>query len=267
MDIRDIERRYDQAASGYEGHDALEREVGERLLERADFIRTPPARLVDLGCGTGRATLALKARFGPADIIALDLSRGMLTSLRARAAASEGIFAVQADLCRLPLAARSADLIYCNLALQWADDFGAALQDIRRVLKPDGMFLFSVPGPDSLRELRGLTGRGASASIPIYMPDLQEVGDLLVSTGFSEPVMDSERMTLRYPDPVSMQRELAVTGGAGFARLPVPEAAPGRVEVSFEVVYGTAFGAPEGRPVRTGQGEVATFSVDQLRKK
>lgn len=267
MDIRDIERRYDQSARAYERHDALEREIGERLLERAAFARVAPKRIVDIGCGAGRGSRALKSRFDEALVIGLDLSRRMLQRLQARSTAEQPVFAVQADLARLPLAARCVDLVFCNLALQWAGDFEHALQEFRRVLRPQGMLLLSVPGPDSLRELRGLVGQGASTSMPIYMPDLQDVGDLMVSAGFSEPVMDSEIVTLSYPDPLAMQRELTVTGGAGFARLPAPQPVPGGVEIRFEIVYGTAFGAPEGRPVRTKDGEVATFSVDQLRRK
>jgi malonyl-CoA O-methyltransferase len=267
MDIREIRRRFDAAARDYERHDALEREVGERLLQRLEYARRPVQRALDLGCGTGRAGAALKTRFADAAVISLDISQGMLAGLKVRSHREERWFAVMGELDRLPFAARCADLIFCNLALQWADDFARALGEFRRVLRPDGMLLFTVPGPDSLRELRGQLGRGASAEIPIYMPDLRDVGDLLVSTGFSEPVMDSEMIKLSYPDAAAMAQELAVTGGAGFARLPAPAGGGGGVEVNFEIVYGTAFGAPEGRPVRSGQGEVATFSVDQLRRR
>lgn len=267
MDILDIERRYDQSSSAYDRHDALEREIGGRLLERAAFARLAPTRILDIGCGTGHGTQALKKRFEEATVIGLDLSRRMLQRVQEGSTEAAPLLAVQADLTRLPLAARRVDLAFCNLSLQWAGDFEQALREIRRVLTPEGMLLFSVPGPDSLRELRALVGQGASASMPIYMPDLQEVGDLLVSAGFSEPVMDNEMVTLSFPDPVAMQRELAVTGAAGFARLPAPPPAERGVEVGFEIVYGTAFGAPEGRPVRSGEGEVATFSVELLRKK
>lgn len=267
VDIGEIQQRFDRAARDYERHDALEREVGERLLQRLEYVRRPVRRALDLGCGPGRASVALESRFTGAVIVALDVSPGMLARLKQRSGGSPRLFAVMGELDRLPVAARSVDLVFSNLALQWAGDFAQALGEFRRVLRPEGMLLFSVPGPASLAELRARTGMGASTEIPIYMPDLRDVGDLLVSTGFSEPVMDSELIGLRYPDAAAMVRELAVTGGAGFARLPVRRPAGGAVDVSFEIVYGTAFGAPEGRPVRTGEGEVATFSVDQLRRR
>lgn len=267
MEIGEIQRRFDAAAADYERHDALEREVGERLLQRLEYARRPVATVLDLGCGTGRAGAALKGRFGEATVISMDISRMMLARLELRSGKAERWFAVMGEIDRLPFAARSADLVFCNLALQWAGDFARALGEFRRVLRPDGMLLFSVPGPGSLPELRQKAGAGTSAEMPIYMPDLRDVGDLLMSTGFSEPVMDSELITLSYPDAASMARELAATGGAGFAQLPASAGGAGGVAVSFEIVYGTAFGAPEGRPVRSGGGEVATFSVDQIRRR
>ena len=267
MEIGEIQHRFDRVAADYRAHDALEGEVGERLLQRLAYLHRPVSRGLDLGCGTGRGSVALKARFPDARVVSLDLSGRMLTQASGAIGKEGGMFLVQGDLGRLPFPAGSADLIYCNLALQWAADFGAALAEWRRVLRPDGMLLFSVPGPESLRELRNLPGRGISAEIPIYMPDLRDVGDLLVSTGFSEPVMDTEVITLSYPGWEEMSREFAVTGAAGFADLPDTGALAGGVDISIEVVYGTAFGAPEGRPVRNGTGEVATFSVEHLRRK
>jgi malonyl-CoA O-methyltransferase len=83
MKIGEIERCFDRVAPDYENHDGLEREIGERLLQRVVFARRPPSRILDLGCGTGRCTGALKASFGNAEVIGLDLSRGMLRGLKA----------------------------------------------------------------------------------------------------------------------------------------------------------------------------------------
>ena len=266
MKIGEIERSFDRASANYDDHDALEREVGKRLLQRVEFLRHAPARILDLGCATGCGAMALKHRFEDAEIIGTHVSHGMLRGLRRRSGDLGALPGVQADLTLLPFASRSFDLVYCNLALQWAGDFGHALNGIRRVLRPGGMLLLSVPGPDSLREFRGNSGQGASPSIPIYLPDLRDVGDLLMTCGYGEPVMDCELITLSYPSAKQMMVEFAVTGAAGFAKLPVPRAEDESIEVSFEIVYGAAFGPADGQPIRTAEGEVATFSIDQLRK-
>lgn len=266
MKVGEIQRNYDRVAADYDEHDALEREVGERLLDRISFARQPVHAAVDLGCGTGRAAVELQRRIDSAYIAAVDVSPAMLSQARLRPTGGPSIGIVQADLSQIPLAARAFDLVFSNLALQWASDFQGALNEIRRILKPGGMLLFSVPGPRSFGNLRLQPKPGARAEMPIYMPDLQELGDLLVTAGFSEPVMDSELIALHYPSPEAMTRELAVTGGAGFMDV-VPVPAAGSVTaLEIEVVYGTAFGPGEGQPVRTREGEVATFSVERLRR-
>jgi len=265
MEIGDIERCFDRAAPDYENHDGLEREIGERLLQRVAFARREPDRILDIGCGTGRCTGALQASFANADVFGLDLSRRMLRGLQERAGSATALPCVQSDLSRLPFARRSLNLVFCNLALQWAGDFTAALQEFRRVLRPEGMLLFSVPGPGSLVELRAAPGR--ASNMPIYMPDLRDVGDLLLSIGFNEPVMDSETVKLSFRNVAALRRELAVTGGAGFADLAVSERKNGAVEVSFEIVYGTAFGPPDGQPQRTEDGEAATFPLAALKSR
>ena len=261
MDLREIERQYDRAAAVYEQHDALEREVGLRLAERAAFVRNTPGRILDLGCGSGQSALLLKQQFPGSSVLGLDLSSRMLHQF-----SGKGDSAVQADLTRLPLAVRSIDLVFCNMALQWAGDFVQALNEIRRVLRPEGMLLFSLPGPDSLMELRQSAAQGLDESMPIYLPDLRDVGDCLQSAGFRDPVMDSERLTLNYPSVSQMQTELAVTGGAGFSRLMQDSGTAAGFDLTFEIVYGAAFGPSDGQPIRTGEGEVATFSVESLRK-
>ena len=115
-------------------------------------------------------------------------------------------------------------------------------------------------------------------------PDMHDVGDVLLAAGFRDPVMDSERLTLEYPDVMSLMRELKglgahnvasqrVHGLTGKARLQAMLQAyePFRREnlypASYEIVYGTAFAPRDGQPLKTPEGDVATFSVDALRKR
>ena len=164
--------------------------------------------------------------------------------------------------------------------LPWLADpvrfFGEAL----RVLRPGGMLLFSAFGPGSLEQLDAAASAAGRAVEASGFPDLLELGDALTATGFREPVMDVDRITLDYPGVGAMLDELEVTGTAllvdGWSRLSAdparlesqwPGRTPdGRVPLTFEIVYGAAFGSPEGQPRRTEHGEEATFSVDSLLK-
>jgi malonyl-CoA O-methyltransferase len=274
-----VQLAFDRFAGIYDEHAALEQEVGLRLLERLEFHRLAPQRILDLGCGTGRTSAALKARFRKAQVIGLDSSRMMLAQLQRRSALLRPLRAVCADFAALPLPDRSSELIISNLALQWSTDLEPLFAEIRRVLAPGGMLLFSTLGPASFRELRtALADCDASASGREFA-DILDVGNALVAAGFQEPVMDAERITLNYPDSRALVTELGATGSAlllnakhnlaeivdcldtAYQRFRVD----GRFPVSYEIVYGAAFGPGEGQPRKTAQGDVVTFSVESLR--
>jgi malonyl-CoA O-methyltransferase len=275
--IRDA---FDATAPRYDRHAALESEVASRLLDRITFRRDEPRLVVDLGSGTGGGAEALKKSFRKAQVVALDFSPRMLAAARGRSRLTRPLHAVQADMVLLPFARHSVDLAFCNLALPWLADpvrfFGEAL----RVLRPGGMLLFSAFGPGSLEQLDAAASAAGHAVEASGFPDLLELGDALTATGFREPVMDVDRITLDYPGVGAMLDELEVTGTAllvdGWSRLSAdparlesqwPGRTPdGRVPLTFEIVYGAAFGSPEGQPRRTEHGEEATFSVDSLLK-
>jgi malonyl-CoA O-methyltransferase len=277
-----IRNAFDRLAGRYDRYAALEQEVGGRLLERCDFQRLAPARIVDLGCGTGLASAALKRRYRDAQVIGLDCSRAMLARQRARSKLLRPLRSVCGDLSALPFAAGSVDLLYSNLACHWAADLAQVFDQLRRVLRPDGMLLFTLPGRGSLPELRRAWQESIDAgdsALPIY-PDVLETGDALVQAGFREPVMDTDRITVHYPDLESLARELEATGAAlaidGWERWHaaadrlreafLPLLVDGRYPLSWEIIYSIAFGPQEGQPRRTPDGEVATFAVDSLLK-
>jgi malonyl-CoA O-methyltransferase len=274
-----VQLAFDHFAGIYDEHAALEQEVGLRLLERLEFHRLAPQRILDLGCGTGRISVALKDRFRRAQVIGLDSSRMMLAQLQRRSALLRPLRAVCADFAALPLPDRSSELIISNLAVQWSTDLEPLFAEIRRVLAPGGMLLFSTLGPASFRELRtAMTDCDAPESGREFA-DILDIGNALVAAGFQEPVMDAERITLNYPDSRALVNELEATGSAlllsakhnlaeivdcldtAYQRFRVG----GRYPVSYEVIYGAAFGPGEGQPRKTAQGDVVTFSVESLR--
>jgi malonyl-CoA O-methyltransferase len=275
----EIRQTFDAAASRYDRHAALEQEVGARLMERLEFLKSSAERIVDLGCGTGLASAELKRKFRKAQVIGLDCSRAMLAGLLRRSGLMRPLRAVCSDYATLPFAAQSLDLVFSNLAFQWCAAPAQLFSEVRRVLKPGGMLLFSTLGIGTLQEpATAWLNSHRDAGVAGFL-DILELGDALMAAGFQQPVMDAERLTLNYPDVGSLVNELEATGMARFLRggnlsgsLDALEAAfqplrmNDRYPVSFEVVYGTAYGPEDGQPRKTAEGDVVTFSVDSLRR-
>lgn len=286
LDKNAIRQSFDRAALSYDHHAVLQREVESRLLERLEFKRHEPGVILDLGCGTGSASRALAGQFQQAKVIALDWAPAML----AKAGASEGtgsnamagVSRLCADMHQLPLAARSVDLVFSSLALQWSYDVPAVFREFRRVMKANAMLIFTCFGPDTLYELKQAWRAVDDLPHVNDHPDMHDIGDELLAAGFREPVMDVERLTLEYPDVMSLMRELKGLGEhnvashrsrglTGKRRLNVMLQAyeqfrrDGRYPASYEVIYGSAFAPAEGQPMKTPEGDVATFSIDALR--
>ncbi len=286
LDKNAIRQSFDRAASNYDHYAVLQREVESRLLERLEFLRQEPFLIVDLGCGTGSASRQLAEKYQQAAVLALDWSPAMLKQVKVGNAdgsgPGKGGFCVCADMHALPLAARSVDLVFSNLALQWSYDLPVVFNEFRRIMKPGAMLVFSCFGPDTLYELKQAWQAADALPHVNDYPDMHNIGDELVAQGFQEPVMDSEHLILEYPDVMSLMRELkglgehnvaserlrGLTGKEHFkTMLQAYEQfnRDGRYPASYEVIYGIAFAPAEGQPVRTADGEVATFSVDSLR--
>jgi malonyl-CoA O-methyltransferase len=186
---------------------------------------------------------------------------------------------VCANVSSLPFASASADLLVANLSLQWTADLPAMFNGLRRVLRPGGLLLFSIPGTDSLKELKSACQDAGLGDCVNEFMDMHDMGDALMASGFREPVMDAETITLAYKEQASLMKEIEAVGAASYCRdfegilsqagkiassYPVDRHS-GHWPLSWEIVYGAAFGPEEGQPVRHGGTETATFSVDALR--
>jgi malonyl-CoA O-methyltransferase len=285
--IETVRRQFDHRAPHFGAHDALPREIERRLIERLDVIRTAPARIVDVGCGAGRGHALLRARCPDADWVGIDLSAAMLAQgvparrwldrLRARRAPLAA--RVCADAGALPLAAGCADLLLSNLMLHWHPAPHTLFPEFLRVLRLDGLLLFSCFGPDTLKEVRSAFARALPQARALPFVDMHDFGDMLVASGFATPVMDVEVLTLTYASPRALLAELRALGGN--PRDDRPQGLPGsrqcralldvlgarrdgdgRIAVTVEVAYGHAW-KPQPRPPRpTGQTRIA---LDELR--
>lgn len=261
IDARAARRRFDRAAATYLAAARLETEVGARMLERLDYVRITPQRILDAGCGPAPQAAALGKRYPGAQLLGVDFSLPMLRQARsvgwlARLRGVRRPVAVCASLAHLPFAAGCVQLLWSNMALHWAEEPRAALAEFQRVLAPEGLLMFSALGPDTLKELRAAAGE---ARVHRFA-DMHDLGDWLVAAGFSAPVMDMENLTLAYRDARALLADLRASGqtnaradrarGLGGKRLQAAFA-PGSARATYEVVYGHAW---KGAPRKSADG-------------
>lgn len=274
LDRSAVRRQFDRRAAGPGPADFLLREVERRMLERLEWVRLEPARVLDVGCGLGDGLRRLRGRWPGSEAIGVDLSParvaraaaidrpppagsvfgGWTRSLARRVTGrpdpsiGDGPLAryVAGDAHRLPIASEAVDLVWSNLAFHWFDDAPTAIGEWYRVLRPGGLLAFSAFGVDAFAVLR-------EAGVPTpSLPDLHDIGDALLAAGFAEPVMDSERLTVTWSDPGRLLAELRDLGGdarRGRARGLATPRARGR---ALEALAARLRGADPTAPMAVG---------------
>ncbi len=224
------------------------------MLERLDYVRLEPRRILDAGSGPGREAAKLAARFRKSELVRLDYSVAMLR--QGRGWLFDRKRRVCADLARLPFAAAAFDFVWCNMALHWAADPLEWLREFARVLAPEGLVMFSTLGPDTLQELRDAAGPGRVHEFV----DMHDLGDMLVAAGLAAPVMDMEMLTFSYRESGGLLADLKGSGqtnaradrARGLGRRALRDLRMQlKGDVRFEVVYGHAW---KGAPRKLGDG-------------
>jgi malonyl-CoA O-methyltransferase len=265
IDRRQVARRFARAAAGYGEGDFLVREIDRRMQERLDYVSLQPKRIIDLGCSRGGSFAGLTARYPDAELIGIDLVPAMLVSPDLATVGwrrwlnlgrQTGPLRLAADAASVPLAASCASLLWSNLLLHWLDDPLPAFAEAHRLLEVDGLLMFSTFGPDTLKEIRAAFGDGHAHTQRFI--DMHDLGDMLVSCGFADPVMDMEVITLTYSDLDALFADLRAAGGTcamkarshglsgrqGWAAARSAYEAmrqAGKLPATFEVVYGHAW--------------------------
>jgi SAM-dependent methyltransferase len=253
--------------------------VADDLADRLASVLRRFALAADLGTPTGAVRRALAPRVDM--LIAVDAD---VVALRGEAGLK-----VVADAEALPFADAALDLAVSALALQSVDDLPGALVQIRRALKPDGLFLAALLGGDTLTELRA-SFAAAEAEIeggvsPRVAPfvDAREAGALLQRAGFALPVADVDRITVRYASPFDLMHDLRRMGATNplveRRRAPLRRAtllrmaenyaarfadADGRVRASFDVVWLSGWAPHASQPQPLKPGSARTRLADAL---
>ncbi len=229
---------------------------------------------LDLGT-PGEAVGSALARLG---------SVGTIVSAAATPASSKAFApaGVVADEEALPFRDAAFDLIVSALALQFVNDLPGVLVQIRRALKPDGLFLAALLGGETLTELRQSFAEaesdvegGASPRVAPFA-DLRDLGALLQRAGFALPVADADRVTVRYDSAFALMHDLRRMGATNplidRRRVPLKRATlmraaeiyaqrfsddDGRVRATFEILWlsGWAPHPSQQQPLRPGSAK------------
>ena len=263
--------------------DFLRREIATRMHERLELVRIAPHRVLDAGCGTGPDLSFLQKDFPAAHIVGVDAAPAMLEAAKAPAStlkalggmlsrllpAKAGVDLLCADFGNLPFGPNSVDLVWSNLALHWHPQPDRVFAEWRRVLRVEGLLMFSNFGPDTLRELRGALATLDGTAHVLPFVDMHDFGDQLVGAGFSTPVMDMEVITVTYDTAQALLADVRALGGNPLttrrrgligraawqrvlAALEAQRRPDGKLGLTFEVIYGHAF-RPAPRTTAAGE--------------
>lgn len=207
-------------AANVSNHDAqakLAIVVGERLLERLDLVQIQPSRLLDFGAGAGHFSQLSGQRYQQSQVYTLDHAVQTLVAARSKFSPTDADRLICADAEKLPLTDNSVDIIFSNLLFHMYEHIETVFKELQRVLRPDGLLLFSMLGPDTHKELcqSCLTINHEMPNNPFY--GMQDIGDLMLAADFKNPVVDRETITLTYQDFDTLQADIKVLNTYGMA--------------------------------------------------
>jgi SAM-dependent methyltransferase len=281
FDRRLVRAHRDRAAAHYSVHDFLHREIAERVLERLDEIKRRFPLALDLGCRTGVVGSMLNGRGGIEALVECDLSRAMVGR-------ASGALRLVGDEERLPFREASLDLVISILGLHWVNDLPGALIQIRRALKPDGLFLGAFLGGETLHELRAawlhaeLERTGGASPRVSPAAAVEDMAGLMQRAGFALPVVDTDRITVTYQEPLALMRELRGMGetnacrarrshftgrttlfAAATAYRSLSATAENRIPASFQTIYLTGWcpHPSQQKPSKRGSGQISLARV------
>lgn len=262
IDQKFLEKSAKKAKTHFAEHNFLVHEIADRLAQRLEFMKIKPQVILDCGARDEYHEKLLAAQYPEAKIITIEHGENLL---------------------KLPLENNSADMVFANLNLHWSSDIFKTLAEFRRILKKDGLLLFSTVGPDTLKELhQAFLSAEEKWHVHPFM-DMHHLGDELVRLQFYEPVVDMEIIQLQYESIHDLfldlknsgarnawsERSRSLQGKTAWLRMLMNYEKlkhDGTYPVTLEVIYGQAWVAGPQLSKLNNAGEI-TFSLDQLRKK
>jgi len=251
-----VERSFHRGAQQYDRHTPVQQRVVQRLLENlAAELSQEPQRVLDIGCGTGQLLQHLAQQYPHASLTGLDLASNMLQLATERLGGSATL--LQGDAERLPCTDNSFDLVVSTSTFQWLEQCDTCFGEVRRVLKPGGLFSFALFGDGTLFELQNSWRealrrnnrsvlQGGDGTHRFHTVD--QVRSSLEQQGFVAVEVTAQKESVWYPDlPQLLQAIKRI--GAGTAH---PQRGGGlgwrRVLHDMATVYRERYGTDQGLP-------------------
>jgi malonyl-CoA O-methyltransferase len=245
-----VRSAFNKASSDYDAHAFLQKEIAVRLDAKLNVISGKSEVILDLGAGTGLLSQHLSNRFSDSQLICIDFAHLALKN-------NPSNNKICADAYHLPLADNSIDMIASSLMMQWCPDLNTLFSECFRVLKNDGVILFSTFGPDTLKELKKSWAVVDDTTHVNTFTDMHDIGDQMLQNGFQSPVMEMETLTLTYQTVTDLLRDLksigaqtvdsrskSLTGKDKFQlmiKMYESYRKDGKLPATYEVIYGHAW--------------------------
>ena len=258
-------KSFNRAAKTYDSCSTLQDTISGNLIDRRKNIKLYPLDILDLGCGTGTNGLNLRKKYKKSRIINYDFSENMLKE----ACIKQKLFILDkinpspysyicADIEAIPLEENSLDLVWSSSTLQWCNELDLVFNQVKKILKPGGLFIFSTFGPNTLNELREITENLFNEKKTSTFIDMHNLGNLLMDSGFSDSILDTENFTVTYNEVERLFKDIKSIGatngnisknrglsGRSFTKKIIQKYENYRTNnllpASYEVIYGHAW--------------------------
>ncbi|SFV88206.1 Biotin synthesis protein BioC [hydrothermal vent metagenome] len=245
-----VRSAFNKASSQYDKNAFLQKEIALRLDAKLEVISSNADVILDLGAGTGLLSQNLLKRFKNSQLICLDFAQESLKN-------NPVMHKLCADANHLPLADNSVDIVVSSLMMQWCLDTKQLFSECHRVLKNDGLLLFSTFGPDTLKELKKSWSVVDDTPHVNTFTDMHDIGDQLLQNGFQSPVMEMETLTLTYQTVTDLLKDLKAIGAQtvntrtksltgknkfqSMIKMYESYRQNGKLPATYEVIYGHAW--------------------------
>ena len=264
---------FSKRAATYDSQSFIQKEVNNRLIERLGLIKHPKSKILDIGSGTGKLSQAIEEKYPSVNVTSIDMSLEMMQVHKEK---NHNAKCVLGDAENLPFKLSSFDTILSSLTLHWCTIDSNLFLDFFKLLKPQGLLLFSVSGPDTFKEFKKCPVNILEKLRFNDFLDMHHYGDFLLNAKFKDPVVDNEQITLEFPTFEQLLKSIRFTGTNitdSSNRAPITKSdyniiksclyndASDSFELTYDIIFGYAL-----KPAKTLNKSGKLIKIKEIKK-